>query len=222
MVLAGSHGHHILAIRQHNERGFLACEEFFNHHACATFVVLHTVLVVHQHEVHGIVCFLQGHGNNHTLACGQAIGLDHDRSTQTVHESVGCNRVSEGVIVRRRNAMAAHEGLGESLGRLQLRCSLGRAKDLQTMVAEFIHHTSSQRCLRADHGQRNAFRLCPFTQRHHIRDVYVLQLAASQCRARIAGCHKHLGCLGRLRQFPRQCVLAATAANHKNFHKSAL
>ena len=182
----------------------------------------HAVFVVHQHEVHGVMGFLQRHGNHHTLASSQTIGLDDDGGTQTIHIGVGCHGVGKGFVLRGRNVVARHEVLGEGLGRLQLRSHLGRAKDLHAVGAEFIDHTCGQRSLRPHHGYGDFFCLRPFAQGFDIGNVDVFQLATGQSCATVTRSHIDFGRLGRLSQLPRHGVFTATAANHKNFHSSAL
>ena len=168
------------------------------------------------------MCFLCRKRHDHTLARGQAVGLDDDGRAQSVDVGMGQRRVAERFVGRRGNAMACHEGLGEGLGAFKLRRGLGRAEHLEPVGTEFVDHAGRQRRFGTDHGQADLFGLRPFAQRHDIGQGQVFELAARQCRATVARCNKHLGRLGRLRQFPRQSVLTASAANHKNFHKSAL
>ena len=60
--------------------------------------------------------------------------------------------------------MALHEGLGEILGAFQLRGFLGRAEDLQAVLAEDVDDAGGQRRFRADHGQRDVFLAREFGQ----------------------------------------------------------
>jgi hypothetical protein len=75
VVLAGGHGQHVVAVDHDDEAGFFAVEELFDHHARTGF----TEGVAGQHVTHGGFGFFQRHGDDHALAGGQAIGLDHDR-----------------------------------------------------------------------------------------------------------------------------------------------
>ncbi|MCY1560995.1 hypothetical protein D9M68_981970 [compost metagenome] len=84
------------------------------------------------------------------------------------------------------------------------------------MGTELVHHARSQRGLRADHRERNAVGLRPFAQRHLVRHGQVGQFGVP-CGAGVAGCHEDLAHTLGLFQFPRQRVLAATAANHQDF-----
>jgi hypothetical protein len=156
------------------------------------------------------------------LPAARPSALIHDGGAQLVDVGVGSSRIGKGFVGCGRDAVALHEGLGEGLGAFQLGSRPGGTKDLQAVGAEFIDHAGCQRCLRANHGQPDLFLLRPFAQGHHVGDGQVFQLAASQGRAAIAWGNKHLRRLGRLRQFPRQGVFAATAADDKYLHSSAL
>ena len=144
VVLAGGQGEYVLAVAQHDEAGLFALQELLDDDARAALVVRHAVLVVHQHEIHGVVGLLQRHRHHHALAGGQAVGLDDDGRAQAVHEGVGCCGVGEGVVVRRGDAVTAHEGLAERLGAFELRGGLRRAKDAQAVRAELVHHACAQ------------------------------------------------------------------------------
>ena len=66
-------------------------------------------------------------------------------------------RIAEGFVICRWNAVTLHEGLGKSLGTLQLRRSPRGAKNPQTVGAEFVHDAGGQGLLGADHRQGNFF-----------------------------------------------------------------
>ena len=217
VVLAGGQRQRVHSVAQHDEAGLFAFEELLNHHASAAFVVRHAQLVVQQHEVDGLVRFDQRHRHHHALARCQPVGLDHDGRALGVHIGMGLRRVGEGLVLGRGNAMALHEGLAEGLGAFELRGLLRRTEDGQTMGTELVHHTGRQRRLGADHGQADAVGLRPFAQRHLVGDGQVRQLHIAR-GARIARCDKHLLHAFRLLELPRQRVLAATAANHQDFH----
>ena len=222
MVLAGGQGADVFTIDQHDEAGFFASKKLLNHHAGTALVVLHAKFVIDQHEIDRSVGFLQRHGDHHTLAGGQTIGLDDDGSAQFVDVGVRRHRVGEGVVSSGGNAMALHKRFGKGLGAFQLRGGLGGPKNLQAMGAKFIDHPGGQGRFGADHGQADFLGLRPFAQGHGVGDGQVFELAAGQGGAAIARGHKHLGRFGRLGQLPRQGVLAATAANNEYFHNSAL
>lgn len=186
VVLAGGHGHHVLAIADDDEAGFLAGQEFFDHHARAGVAQA----VVGQHHVDGAVRFFQRHRHHHTLAGGQAVGLDDDGGAFAVHVGVCLGRVAEGLVFGGRDAVALHEGLGEILGRFELRGGAGRPEDAQALGAEQVDDAGGQRRFRPDHGEVHAFALGERGQHFRIGDRHVLQ-ALVQRRAAVARCHVH-------------------------------
>ena len=115
--------------------------------------------------------------------------------------------------------MAAHEGLAESLGAFQLRCSLGGAEDAQAVGAELVHHPCSQRGFGADHREGDLLGLGPDAQFTHVRNGHIFELGVER-RAAIAWGHVHLRHLGRLAQLPGHCVFTAAATNHEYFHRN--
>ena len=224
VVLAGGQRGDVLAVAHDDEAGFFALQKFFDDNARAAFVVRHAQRVVagvgRQHEVNRLVRFSQRQGHHHALAGGQAIGLDDDGRAFFVDIGVRGQRVREGVVLGRRNAVALHEGLGESLGTLQLRGGLGRAENPQTVGTEFVHDAGGQRLLGADHGQDDFFGLRPDAQGLHVGDGNIFK-PRIQRGAAIAGGHINRLQLGRLRQLPGQRMFAATTAHNQNFHELA-
>ena len=159
----------------------------------------------------------QCHGHHHAFASRQAIGLDDDGRTLRIDVSMGRRSVGEFGVARGRDAMALHESLGVGLGAFQLRRSLGGPEDAQATRAKSVHHARSQRCFRADDGEGDLLRQREFHEFVHTGDRYVHQLRIERGAA-IAGRDIHRLHPLALRQFPGQCVLAATTADHQNLH----
>jgi hypothetical protein len=113
--------------------------------------------------------------------------------------------------------VAAHEGLGEGLGALELRRGARGAEDAQAVRTEFIDHAGRERRLGADHGEADLVFLRPDAQRLHVGDGQVVE-GTRQRRAAVARRDVNLAGLGRLAQLPGQCVFAATAADDENVH----
>ena len=217
VVLAGGQRHHFGAIAHHHEAGFLALQEFLDHHAGAALVVLHAQRVVHEHEIDRVMGFLQRHGHHHALAGSQTIGLDHDGRADLVDVGMRCRRIAEGIEGCRRDAVALHEGLAEGLGAFQLRSRLRGAENAQAVGTEQVHHAGRQRRLGADHGQLDRLSLGPGTQFLQILDGQVLDLGLTRGAA-VAGRHEDLGHALGLRQFPGQGMFTAAAADHQYLH----
>src|SRR5690606_24716463 len=126
---------------------------------------------------------------------------------------------AEGPVLGRGHAMALHEGLGEGLGAFELGRPLRRTENGQAMRAELVHHAGGQWRLGPDHRQADAVGLHPLAQRHLVADGHVHQLRVAG-RARVARCHIDLAHALGLLELPRQGMLAATAADHQDFHAS--
>ena len=114
--------------------------------------------------------------------------------------------------------MPGHECLGIILRALELRRRLRCSKNLEPRRAERIDDARGQRRLRSDNRQRDvfAFRERDQVRNRRARNVSEPGLARS---ARVAGGHEYLGDARRLRDFPRQRMFAATAADDENIHR---
>ena len=110
-----------------------------------------------QHEVNRLMRLGQGHRHHHALAGSQTVSLDHNGHAFSLDISVRSQRVAEGFVIRRWNAVTLHEGLGKSLGTLQLRRSPGGTEHPQAVGAEFVHDAGGQGLFGADHRQGNFF-----------------------------------------------------------------
>ena len=172
-----------MAVAEGDEADFFAFEEFFHHHARAGI----TKLVVREHHLDCTVRFFQCHCYDNTLASGQAIGLDDDRCAFLRDVIVRGFDVGEGLVFRRWNGVALHEGLGEVLRTFQLCSFFARAKNFQATGTEQIDDTSSQRHFWADHGQGNMFFFDKIGQFVQIGNGHVLQALIKRCTA-IARC----------------------------------
>jgi len=83
---------------------------------------------------------------------------------------------------------------------------------------EAVHHAEPQRRFRADNGEADFVLLRETQQAVHVLggdgDVFAFGLARA---AGVAGRDEDLSGFGRLRDFPRQCVLATAAADDQDF-----
>ena len=208
VILTGRQRQDVLAVNHDDEAGFLAIEELLDHDAGAGV----TQLVAGQHVVDGGMRFFQVHGDDHPLAGGQTVSLDDDGRPLGIDVSMRCGSIGEGLEFGRGDVVPGHEALGEILGRLQLRCFLGRAKNLQATIAENIDHTGSQRRLRPDDRQQHLIFFSKISQRLRIRKRQVFQLMFAR-RARITRSNIDLLQPRRLGQLPGHGMFAATGAN---------
>ncbi len=215
VVLRGGHRQCMHAVDHRNEAGFLAVEELFDHHARAGIAER----VAGEHVTHRVFGFGQRHCDDHALAGGQAIGLDHDRCALFAHVGQRSVHVAVHGVERGGDVVAGQEVLGIGLAAFQLRGCGGRPEDAQAGGAEAVDHASHQRYFRADHGQRHAFGLCQRQQAVDIGnlDRHVAALAFTGS-AGVAGRHDHFGDTGGLGQLPCQGVFAAARADDKYVH----
>ncbi len=202
------------AVDHDNEAGFLAVEEFLDHHARAGVAKG----VAREHVAYRLLGFGQRHGDDHALARGQAIGLDDDRCTAFTQIGECGFDFGEVLVGRGGDVVACEEVLGESLGAFQLGGSRGGAEDRQATTAEQVDYAFDQRCLGADDGELDIGRgeIGQLLDGQHV-DGDILALGF-QRRAGVARGDENLFDAGILRHLPGQGVLAATAADDQYVH----
>jgi len=127
VVLARGQRQHVLTVHHHDKAGFLAVQEFFDHHARAGVAQF----VVGEHGIDSRMCFFKRRCHDHALTGRQSVSLDHDGRAFRVEIRVGSGDVRERFVFRRRNSVALHERLRNVLRAFDLRGFLGRAEDLQ-------------------------------------------------------------------------------------------
>ncbi len=88
----------VLAIAEHEEGDFLARQEFLHHHFGAGLA--HAA--AEDHLERGLGLF-QRHGDDHALAGGEPIGLDHDRRALRAHIIFCGGDIGEALIGRGRD-----------------------------------------------------------------------------------------------------------------------
>ena len=214
VVLAGGHRQYVLAIDHDDEAGFFAVEELLDHHARAGF----TEGVAGEHVAHRVFGFLQGHGDDHAFAGGQAIGLDHDRCAFLTQVSQCRLDLGEVLVVGSRDLVTRQEILGEGLGAFQLGGSGGGAEDVQAARAEQIDHAFDQRRFRADDGQLHVLlsKISKLFYGQHVDgDVLALGFHGS---AGVAWSNEDLLDARILRHFPGQGVFTTAAADDQYIH----
>jgi len=111
--------------------------------------------------------------------------------------------------------VALHEGLGKSLGALELCRRLRGAKDAQALGAKDIDDARRQRPLGADHGQGDALLLRPARELGRVADRHVLQRWVERGAA-VARRHINLRHARRLLELPGQRVFAPATADHQH------
>ena len=216
VVLGGCHRNHMLTVAGDDEGGFLAIEEVFDNHARAGGAEA----VAFQHVIDSLQSFFNRHCHDHALAGSKTVSFDDDRSAVMKDVLAGGLVISKGLILSRRNAVALHKGLREILGRLKLRGSLRRSKDLFAALAEDVHDARGKRCLGADH------RVIDTVFAHEFQETFKIRRLDGNVREKririgpsVAG-----GNVNRLNMFalsdtPGKSMLATAAADNQNFHR---
>ena len=182
VILARRQRQRMLAVTHHDEARFLALEKVLDHDSSTTGAER----IGDEHRVDRRFRLSDGCGNDDTLAGGQPVGFDDHRRAMLANVCARFRGVGEGAVFRRRDTVSAHERLGEVLRALELRGGARRAEHAQSASAEHVDDSARQRCLRADDGQSDAFRLYEVGQRLMpvVRDI--LQVPVDR-RAAVAG-----------------------------------
>ena len=192
MILGGRHGHDVLAVRHDDEAGFLARQEFLDHHLVAGRAELPA-----EHGLRGRNRFLGVFDDDDTLSGRQTRSFYDDGSALLPHPAGIEGVTRERGIGRRRNAVALEEFLGEGLGTFELGRGLHGTKAAQARGLEGVDHTHDQRRLGADDGESNAFRAGELDEACDVLGGH-LDIAHARLggRAAVAGRDEHLGNLG--------------------------
>src|SRR3990167_1165172 len=216
VVLAGGHRHHVLAVDHDDKACFFAVEELFDHYT-RTGVAEG---IAREHIAHGVFGFLQGHGDDHALACGQAVGLDHDRRADFLQVGQGRLDFGEVLVVGCWDVLACEEILGKGLGAFQLRSGGGGAEDIQLARTEQINHAFNQRRFRANDGQLHILfgEVSQLLNGQNV-DGDVLALGFNGGAGVARGDEDFLDALV-LRHFPGQGVFTTAAADDQYVHVS--
>ena len=218
VVLGGAEDNVVLAVANHEDGGFFAVHEFFNHDRLAGFA---KHCLVAEHFFDSIVCFLVGHADDSALACSEARRLHHDRSRVAGEELLGGGEIGEGLEGCRRHVVLLHDILAEGLGAFERGSSRSRAESAQPATAEFIHHARDQRNFGADDREVNLFgnrEVSDCLRVGHI-DRHAL---AEVCHARVARSAHESVAQWRLLDCKSDGMFATTATNDENVHKRVL
>jgi hypothetical protein len=203
----------VAAVDHHDEARLLAGEAILDDHTRAGFAQR----MSDEHPVDCRVRFLARRRHDDALPCGQPVGLDDDRRTAAVDIRMRGADIGERLVCGRRNAVPRHERLGVILRAFELRRSACWTEDLQAGSAKCVDDAGGERCLGTDDGERHRLASRELNERGDLgqRDVREARLS---CRAGVAGRHEHLRDAGRLRDLPRERVLATAAADHQDVH----
>ena len=217
VVLRGGERQHVRAVHHGDEARFLAVEEFLDHHLVAGLAE-----ATLEHRAGGLHGFLGRGTDHHALAGSEAIGLHHERRLLCAHPCRIEALARERAIGGRGDAVALEEILGECFRAFELRREAARAKAAQAGCLEGIDHAEHQRPLGADDGQVD---LRGQRVTHEAVDVLGGDVDVAhpplERRAGVARRDVDLRDARRLRDLPRECVLAAAGTDDENFHVNA-
>jgi hypothetical protein len=212
VILRGADGQGRLSVAENEERGFFSGHELLDHHlgpGRAEFAAEHVVECGKR--------LILGLGHDHALACGQTIGLDHDRRALRLHVIARRRVVGEMAIGGRGGTRRVADCLGETLGGLKSRRLGPRAKDQQTRLAQPVGDACGQRGLGADDHEINRLGLA---KPGHGTPVENIQRGAIRDFGDpgIAGGHDQPVAFGVLQRGPCDAVFTATAAEDQDIH----
>ncbi len=158
---------------------------------------------------------VKGRGNDDTLACREAIGLDHHGRADLANVSRALVLVGKAPPCRGGNAGALHHTLGELLGALHAGTGLARSKDGDASGADLVGHACHERRLGSDDDQAYALVGRKSGNGVAIAHVYVRTLGHTP-HAPVAGCHVESARAGARGDGVEQSVLTAARAQEKD------
>ena len=215
MVLGGADGQDVAAVAEYEEGRLLAGHEFLDHHLGAR-----RAEGAAEHVLDRGMGLGHGLGDDHALARGQPVGLDHDGCALCRHVGLGAVEVGEMRVGGGGRPAGIADGLGEGLGRLELRRRAGGPEDRDARIAQRIGHPGGQRRFGARDHQVDRVLAREFRDRAAILDV-------ERCAGGdlgdpgIARGHDQLVAFGVLHHRPCQRMFAAPAAQDENVHDQA-
>ncbi len=160
----------------------------------------------------------QRHRDDHALAGGETIRLDHDRRAffSDIRQRVG--GIGEAAVGAGRNIEFGAERLGESLGALKPRRLFTRTERLDAGGGEVIDDSGRERGFRADHDEIHRVASAEIDHRGMVGDIerHAFGFPGDAGIARRAPqlCHQRGAC-----DLPRQRVFAAAGTEQKNVHE---
>ena len=197
MILRGSDGHDRRAIGQREEAGLLAHQELLDHHFAAR-----AAEPAIEHFVERMLRLFARFGDDHALARGKTVGLEHEGRVELLERAPGRFERSTALVACGGDIGAAAQFLGEALAALELRGLLGRAEGVDPRGAQAVCQPIDQRRFGTDHDETDVVLAHEFDHRLVVPRVE-RGAFGMLCDARVARCRPQLVAQRRLRQFPR-------------------
>jgi hypothetical protein len=155
--------------------------------------------------------------DDHTLACGQPIGLDHDGRVEDFDSFLQFGNGGADGVVGGGNIVPLQKALGEALAALKHGRGAGGAKDAQAALLQGIHNAQRERQFRSHNDQVG---LLGLGQADHC--AHVLQVHRNAARnlgdAAIARRAHHLRDPFTPSYRPGQRMFAASRTQDQDFH----
>ncbi len=215
MVLGPAEQHRCLAVGQGEQGGLLPDHKVLDHHPRPGGAE-----AAAQHVVDGGLGLRAGLGDDHALAGGQTIGLDHKGRREPGQRGLGPLRAVVSLETRCRQAVAVGEGLGEGLRGLELRRGLGRPEAGDPGLGQGVGEAGLQRSLGPHHHQIRGHLLRELHQGGNVGRRDRGEFAQPR-HARIARRDHQPARQGRLGDLPGQGVLAPAGADEEDVHAPA-
>ena len=140
MILGGGEGQSRIPVAQDEIGDFLAKQTVFNNNLRPRIAQ-----ATRGHHGNGLFGLLDGLGNDHAFACGQAIGFDNDGRTTRAHIGLGFFGIGKARIGGGGHMRFITQRFGKGFGSFKLGGGLRRAKNLDPCSIQRIRQTPHQR-----------------------------------------------------------------------------
>ncbi len=200
------------AVREGVRRGLRSAQPLLDEHARAGL----PEGTVHHRRLDRREGFLRGVADGHTLAGGEAVGLDDVLAAEAPHVVHRRLRVVEGGGVAGRDAGVGHQLLGERLRELDLRRRARGPEDRDALGAQCVGDPGGERRLRPDDHE---VRAQPCRRRDDGGPVVLIEIGevlAVLGGARVARRAREAAEARRLGELPGDRVLAPAAAEQED------
>ena len=194
-VLRRCEGDDVMPVGEREDGDFVAVEQLLDHDRA----------VVGRRRAQPFVELLRGFADEDALAGGEPVHLD-DTGRPRDRERLG-----------RWHAGGGHDVLGEALRALDPRGSPARAEDGDPVATQRVAHAGDERRLRPDHGEVDVEAAGETQQRLGVLGPHRMAVAEGRDPG-IPGRGVQCGQTRRLRQLPRQRMLATARPDEEHLH----